>query len=187
MPVIVKWGRERLSFDLPSFDIPLGDLRSHIAQYIQLGPHDFKLIHKGALLKDDSVPLSSYHIQNNSTIVLVGSKRDEPQAPIPAAAPPQNSQQSTISTIQSELAAVRKQLTPAVESFLVAIAQGPPSQTHHKEHTRLGELLLQSLLRLDAIVPETQWEDARRERKTAVKEVQSLLDRLDAAWAARSN
>jgi len=55
-----------------------------------------------------------------------------------------------------------------------------------KEHNRLGELLLQSLLRLDAIVPDTQWEDARRERKDAVREVQALLDRLDAAWAARS-
>jgi len=54
-----------------------------------------------------------------------------------------------------------------------------------KEHTRLAELLLQSLLRLDAIQTEGAWEDARAERKIAVKEVQGLLDRLDGGWKAR--
>lgn len=53
------------------------------------------------------------------------------------------------------------------------------------EHTRLGELLLQSLLRLDAIVAEGEWEEARRQRKGAVKQVQGLLDRLDNAWKQR--
>ena len=54
-----------------------------------------------------------------------------------------------------------------------------------QEHLRLGELLLQSLLRLDAINAEGEWEDARRERKGAVNEVQGLLDRLDGGWRAR--
>ena len=55
-----------------------------------------------------------------------------------------------------------------------------------REHVRLGELLLQSLLRLDAITAEGEWETARRERKGAVKEVQALLDRLDGGWRARA-
>lgn len=46
-------------------------------------------------------------------------------------------------------------------------------------------MLLQSLLRLDAINAEGEWEEARRERKLAVKEVQSLLDRLDGGWRRR--
>ena len=50
------------------------------------------------------------------------------------------------------------------------------------EHKRLDELLLQSLLRLDAITPDGSWEEARRERKSAVKEVQGLLNKLDAGW-----
>jgi len=54
-----------------------------------------------------------------------------------------------------------------------------------KEHSRLGELLLQALLRLDAISAEGEWEEARRERKGAVREVQALLDRLDGGWRAR--
>jgi hypothetical protein len=50
---------------------------------------------------------------------------------------------------------------------------------------RLGEMLLQSLLRLDAINAEGEWEQARLERKKAVKEVQGLLDRLDTGWRKR--
>lgn len=46
-------------------------------------------------------------------------------------------------------------------------------------------MLLQSLLRLDAITTEGEWEEARKERKGAVKEVQSLLDKLDGSWRAR--
>jgi hypothetical protein len=48
-----------------------------------------------------------------------------------------------------------------------------------KERLRLSELLLQSLLRLDAITTDSEWEEARKERKAGVKEVQTLLDRID--------
>lgn len=53
------------------------------------------------------------------------------------------------------------------------------------EHRRLGELLLQSLLRLDVINLDGAWTDARKERKGAVKIVQGLLDKLDGGWRAR--
>ena len=122
-------------------------------------------------------------------------------------------QESTISQIREELAKVRSTLRPDVDSFLTALtpttvaAQVGPSPTVTapppkpasaagsaarppadlaQEHTRLGELLLQSLLRLDAISAEGEWEDARRERKGAVKEVQALLDKLDGGWRARA-
>lgn len=61
-----------------------------------------------------------------------------------------------------------------------------PQTDLEQEHARLGELLLQSLLRLDAIHSEGEWEQARKERKGAVKEVQALLDRLDGGWRARA-
>ena len=53
------------------------------------------------------------------------------------------------------------------------------------EHRRLGEELLQSLLRLDIIALDGAWTSARAERKAAVKAVQALLDRLDSGWRAR--
>jgi len=55
-------------------------------------------------------------------------------------------------------------------------------QPKTQEHNRLSELLLQSLLRLDAIQTDGTWEAARLERKGAVKEVQGLLERLDGGW-----
>jgi hypothetical protein len=116
-------------------------------------------------------------------------------------------EESIITQIRSELDQVRSTLLPSVDVFLRNITI-PPSQTQHpesvmhqplndseipvavtqsleKEHTRLGELLLQSLLRLDAITTDGTWEDARAERKGAVQEVQRVLDRLDSEWNAR--
>jgi hypothetical protein len=105
-----------------------------------------------------------------------------PTAPVATPAPPpaadHKSEQATLFLIQSELDALRTNLVPAVHSFLALSPSDP------KEHSRLGELLLQSLLRLDAISTDTQWETARSSRKLAVKEVQALLDRLDDAWKA---
>jgi hypothetical protein len=49
------------------------------------------------------------------------------------------------------------------------------------EHRRLGELLLQSLLRLDALSPESHWSEARSQRKQAVKDIQAMLTELDKA------
>lgn len=75
-------------------------------------------------------------------------------------------------------------------------APAPPARPHTpgrgsaptpaQSHTRLSELLLQSLLRLDAMAPEGAWEAARLERKGAVREVQGVLDRLDGGWGARA-
>lgn len=56
------------------------------------------------------------------------------------------------------------------------------ANTLREQHAKLGELLLQALLRLDAINIESGWPDARAERKGAVKSVQGVLDRVDGAW-----
>ena len=68
-----------------------------------------------------------------------------------------------------------------------AKATAPPLPDIEMEHTRLGELLLQSLLRLDVLVLDGAWTDARRERKGAVRQVQTHLDRLDGGWKNRSD
>ena len=115
---------------------------------------------------------------------------------------------STITAIRGEVEKVRGTLQPEVDAFLSSLpapararttssAGYPQSQsqtqtqrvlgqlTPAQTHTKLSELLLQSLLRLDAMAPEGGWEDARRERKGAVREVQGVLDRLDGEWGAR--
>ncbi|KAF8236533.1 hypothetical protein L208DRAFT_1251830, partial [Tricholoma matsutake] len=161
-------------FELPPPYTPLADIRKSLADYTHLPEYAFKLIHAGAVMKDDSAPISAYHIRPNSTIALIGTD----DLHHPSTLPLQKTEQSVVSAIQSELNGVRNTLLPDLDSFL----QDP---TRDLEHRRLAELLLQALLRLDAVVPEATWEDARKERKDAVREVQAMLDRLDDAWATR--
>jgi len=179
--VHLKWNAERFTFDVPPPNTPLSVIRTSVAEFTSLPRDAFKLIHKGAVMKDDNAPISAYHIRQSSTIAVVeiGPPPQPQQAPPPKpppkqkAAAPVRSEQAIISTIHSELANVREELSPAVD-HLLASAAGEP-----KEHIRLSELLLQSLLRLDAIQTDGEWDAARQERKAAVKEVQALLDRLD--------
>ncbi|KAF9010559.1 hypothetical protein BDQ17DRAFT_1299070 [Cyathus striatus] len=183
MSVTVKWGRERISFALPPPDTPLAALRDYLAQCTHLPRDDFKLIHAGAVMKDDLAPISAYRIHSNSTIALIAHDRPLPPTPQHPHVPPlQDSEHVVIARIQSELTRVRAELSPGVETFLSNL---PSLPNQDKEHLRLGELLLQSLLRLDGITTNHDWEDARRQRKDAVREVQALLDRLDGGWAAR--
>lgn len=182
----------RITFELPPPDTPLSAIRKSLAEYTHLPEHAFKLIHAGAVMKDDAAPslspppsparpadhppVSAYHLHPSSTIALIGAA----DIPNPATAPPQRAEQPVLDTIQAELAQVRAALAPALAAFLA-------DPTHRKEHLRLGELLLQALIRLDGIAPEPSWEHARKERKEAVREVQDMLDRLDGAWSARQS
>ncbi|RPD78198.1 hypothetical protein L226DRAFT_285558 [Lentinus tigrinus ALCF2SS1-7] len=215
MSIVVKWGRERLHFPVPPPDTRLGQLRHDIAEYTQLPAQSFKLIHAGAVMKDDNAPVSAYGIKAGSTLALVGGGEPikPPSKPSSRTEKAPRTEESTISQIRTELDKVRSTLKPDVDTFLSALA--PTSAAAHvgpeataaaaplkpasaagsgtrrpvefaQEHVRLGELLLQSLLRLDAISAEGDWEVARRERKGAVKEVQALLDRLDGGWRARA-
>lgn len=127
--------------------------------------------------------VSAFRLRDKTTLTIIGAAA--PKQPPPTL---QRSEQSVVATIESEMNGVRNNLAPSLEAFasyLEHTGQQPISPAHEKEHARLGELLLQSLLRLDGITTEGEWEDARRERKGAVKEVQELLDRLDDAWKSR--
>ncbi|KAI5890695.1 uncharacterized protein SCHCODRAFT_02632629 [Schizophyllum commune H4-8] len=192
--VHVKWGREKLSFQLPDPSTRLGDIRQSIAEYTHLPPNAFKLVHSGVVMKDDNAPISAYHIKPNSTIAVIGTADAPPSAPAQQAKPkpaPPRSEQSTINQIQSEMQNVRSSLGRDLETLLGSLPQyhtaGDNKAFMDREHLRLGELLLQSLLRLDGINAESEWQDARRERKESVREVQGLLDRLDGAWQNRGN
>ena len=122
------------------------------------------------------VPIvSAYNMRSGGTLQLLDSTPAASPPAAAAASKPPKAEASTIEIIRVELAAVRSILEPGVDAFLHA-------PTVDTEHTRLGELLLQALLRLDAITIDSTWLDARRERKGAVRAVQGVLDRLDNGW-----
>ncbi|KAJ8696305.1 hypothetical protein PTI98_006184 [Pleurotus ostreatus] len=162
MTLTIKFGREKLAVELSTATQSLADLRKAIAEKTHLPPNSFKLIHAGAVMKDDAATLSTYKLHDKSTIVL-----------IPSSPPPQ----PTTTAINAELSRVRNKLKPDVTSFVQGSAENAA-----KEHTRLSELLLQSLLALDGLDTAKMTDDARLERKAAVNEVQDLLDQLDGAW-----
>ncbi|KAJ6587072.1 hypothetical protein DFH09DRAFT_244939 [Mycena vulgaris] len=87
-----------------------------------------------------------------------------------------------ISAIACERSKIQSELSPAVVLFVRTfqatrpVRQGP----NEKERLRLSELSLRFLERLDAVAIESDWEEARRQRRSAVKEVQKLQEMLDA-------
>jgi hypothetical protein len=120
--------------------------------------------------------VSAYKIRPGGTLLLLDSTPADLASPVAPVAPkPPKTEASTIQVIQTELATVLDTLEPGVDAFL-------RTPTADAEHTRLGELLLQALLRLDAINIDSTWTEARRERKGAVRAVQGVLDRLDKGW-----
>ena len=200
--------RIRIQFPDDPSNTPLRVIRDKLAEQTGLAADRFKLIKSGAIMKDDSAPLSAYGLTSGATIALMGSAEalDEPAASSFGGAsklsyvknqpsgPP--TEQSTLRAIQTEIESVRKSLQPAVTIFLSSVlpeagqsndAAAPVVPTLSREdakttHAQLGELLLQALLRLDAIMPESSWNEVRSARKGAVKEVQGLLDLLDDGW-----
>lgn len=117
--------------------------------------------------------VSAYHLRPNSIVTIV--------TPEPSSI--KNTEQAQIASIQAELSSVDNSLRPAHADFLSQL--NPQSRFGlEKERNRISELLMQALIRLDAIIPEHDWTNARASRKLAVNELQILLDRLDSAWAA---
>ena len=126
-------------------------------------------------------PVSSYGLKNKSNIAVVGGPEQV------STAPERKTEKHVITQIDSELDKVRTEILPSVDKFLDSLSTRTitPGDGLDQEHRKLGELLLQSLLRLDAIHAENEWEQARKDRKAGVREVQALLDRLDTGWKAR--
>ncbi|KAI5123049.1 hypothetical protein M0805_000484 [Coniferiporia weirii] len=226
MSVTVKWGREKLYIPIPAPDAKLGVLRATLAEHTALPPASFKLVHAGAVMKDDGAPISAYGVRPGSTIALIGGAGGAPES-ISAAKEKEKqkptTEEGTVAVIRDELARVQERLAPALEAFLVTITPPspvspdvPPASTDSSpdvttsasvlpptsapaptaiptplpnvtldvdmEHRRIGEELLQALLRLDMLALDGAWTTARAERKGAVKTVQDLLDRLDGGW-----
>lgn len=96
--------------------------------------------------------------------------------------------QKKIKQISTEkLAELEPQVTQ-VEGWITQKKSEPPIEGEEKKAgppprilLYLSEILLQGLLKLDSIEIPSGYEDARKERKEAVRQVQEVLDRVDRA------
>jgi len=137
------------------------------------------------VMKDNNAPLSAFNLKPNATIQLIGSAAPPPSArPQPPVKEVPINQAAMVKIIQAEIDSIHRELLPSLTTFEVSLnaSEGPSQESLKQEYTRLGELLLQTLLRLDSFTPEGDWEEARKARKAAVKEIQELLTRIDTAW-----
>lgn len=129
--------------------------------------------------------VSAFNLKPNATIQLIGSATPLPSArPQTAVKEVPITQTAMVKTIQAEIDSIHRELLPSLVAFETSLTspEKPSQESLKQEYTRLGELLLQTLLRLDSFTPDGEWEEARKARKAAVKEVQGLLTRIDTAW-----
>jgi len=187
--LIVKWQRERFHLNFPPPTTKLGELRKYVSEQTGMPPDSFKILYAGGIMKDDNAPLGAYGIEDGRTIHIIGSADPLPARPSEAIrdVPSKPTETSVIAIIHRELNSIHNGIGPALKSFVenlnVASDMSSPKRSELEfEHKRIGELLLQSLLRLDALTPDGQWTEARSERKKAVKIIQNMLDELDANW-----
>ncbi|KAL5631284.1 hypothetical protein ACGC1H_006964 [Rhizoctonia solani] len=90
MSFTVKWGREKIQVVVPPDHYPLSSLRETLSQHTGLPPNSFKLVHSGAVMKDDNAPITAYGIRPGSIVAMVGGEPMPPRpsyAPAPAPAP----------------------------------------------------------------------------------------------------
>ncbi|WWC89914.1 uncharacterized protein L201_004843 [Kwoniella dendrophila CBS 6074] len=210
----VKWGRERFNIPIPIPALtPLSTLLATLSAQTSLPLDQLKLIYKGAVLKDSSLTISSYGIEDGSTLVLIGKGGDVPSAPSTSTSTnsskasssnniipkknkqPETDQESVLVSWISNL--VENLLNPLIPSIYTFISQTDPNATNkpkhipsfeilQKEHARLSELLLKALLDLDNIqITNSNWTEARQRRKLGVKKIQNELNKVDEAWGER--
>lgn len=79
--------------------------------------------------------------------------------------------------VQTDLPQYRTLFTPAAKQTKEEARQ--LKKKIEEEHARLGELLLQMLLKLDGIDAQPDFEEARKQRKAGVKQLQAYIDEVD--------
>ncbi|KAG9099239.1 hypothetical protein FS749_001746 [Ceratobasidium sp. UAMH 11750] len=175
MSFTVKWGKEKVQVMVPPDHYPLSSLRETLSTHTGLPPNSFKLVHSGAVMKDDNAPITSYGIRPGSTVALVGGDTQPPRAAPPAPAPVQRPvsppkppqaapapapppqapsinmtsvggpEAASIMKIQSEWDSFRTKLLPDVQSFLQVLAN-PPKDRPSPEELKMSHKKFAELL-----------------------------------------
>ncbi|KAI8913466.1 hypothetical protein EDD86DRAFT_245105 [Gorgonomyces haynaldii] len=152
VPVKQKWTIQTHSEFLNT--ATLGDLVEAVSKDIQVPAPYIKLLHGGVLMSDHKKLLSGYNIQSGSKIMILG---EQPK------------------TVDKQRLVIEK-----LEGFATQCTQ-LASELKHDQQTllRVGEMLLQTLLKIDSVEIEQDWEEARQKRRETVKLVQGFLEQVD--------
>jgi hypothetical protein len=197
----------RYNIPIPSpSTTPLSQLRATLSAQTSIPITQLKLVHKGAVIKDYTLTLSSYGITDGTQLVMIGKEGELPTetpAPRPQVVKKKNKQPETdtesvlVDWIRSLVNSTLDPLQASIATFLsyTRVAkegeqlnqprQIPKFDVLQREHARLSELLLRGLLDLDGVEIPSEWQDARKERKEGVRRVQGELTKVDDAWTEK--
>ena len=184
---------------------PLSQLQATLSAQTSIPTTQLKLIHKGAVLKDNTLTLSSYGIVDGTQLVMIGKEGEIPSAPEPRQQivkkknkQPETDTESVLTDwIRSLVNSTLDPLGASIATFLSYTRQPkegeeinrpkqiPKDDVLQREHARLSELLLRGLLDLDGVEIPSEWQTARKERKEGVRRVQGELNRVDEAWGEK--
>ncbi|KAF9313580.1 hypothetical protein BG003_005052 [Podila horticola] len=191
----IRWGAEKYTIDFPGKilgHIKLGELREICKDLTGVPLGGLTLSLGGATMKDDNAPLSCFGVKPDGKIMVDGYKpTEEDIKQMTTNGDPEEYAlilriQSSLSRTQEFVAEHVPKYEQDVETYIqskptpFSFQSMPPARKRLQDtHGMLSENLLQSLLRLDGVTCQPEFEVARVKRREAVKETQRLLDQVD--------
>ncbi|KAJ3067295.1 hypothetical protein HDU98_009517 [Podochytrium sp. JEL0797] len=170
-----------------------GFSRPDLVQRVNMfGEQDFKGSY--VMMKDMNASLIHYGIKNGSKIMMMGDTAPPPRAPTSLPSTPSEQLHTTtpedlaLTTLQTATATLTTTILPLIDQYIALADQHTSSdsldasRSKHlrQEHARMSELVLQVLLKVDAVKAPEGDEVVRMRRKEAVRECNRLLEKVDA-------
>ncbi|ORY93898.1 hypothetical protein BCR43DRAFT_349296 [Syncephalastrum racemosum] len=170
----VKWGKRRFQVDYEP-DMTVKDLKAKCERVT--GLHTMKLLAYGAVMKDESQPLSTYGLRPGAKVMLLAShptaEKKEEGNPV-------------LELVQGATNKLAQQIAPDVDQYEQRVLDAPQDPKARQKLTEYGiylnEQLMNILFELDGILC-GQDEKARHQRKAGVQTAQALLERVDSIKA----
>ncbi|CAO3689642.1 unnamed protein product [Umbelopsis vinacea] len=186
----LKWKGHKYNVHFDEFpngleQATLADLKEKCKRITGVPVNAMKLLASGAVMKDESSPLSLFGLRPGSKVLLLGTRPNEKQTEQTASGNPEEA--SLISRIQQIIGEVgnkfQKQMIEyeqEVGKFISSKQQDPKLKKKLQDMgAYLAEKLMQTLFALDGIQCQPGFHTARQKRKEGVNIAQDLHDRVD--------
>ncbi|KAF8423286.1 BAG domain-containing protein [Tirmania nivea] len=177
----VKHGKNDYEFQFPlgaisSGAVTVGALRAKASKETGVDANRISLVGLGRNLKDDSATLRSLGMGSGTKVLCMASQQKPISVKKPVtAAPPK------LLGPGEKIEAVKQAVQDKTGALTQEFVSNPPTDAKEREdtHRKISETIMGELLKLDGI--ESDDPAVRLRRKEVVKEIQRVLETLDAA------
>ncbi|CAO3673465.1 unnamed protein product [Umbelopsis ramanniana] len=186
----LKWKGHKYDVNFDEFpngleQATLGDLKEKCKRITGVPVNAMKLLASGAVMKDDSSPLSLYGLRAGSKILMLGQRPNAKQTEQTASGNPEEASlvtriQHIMQEVNHDFVAKIKEYEQDVGKFMSSGQQDPRVKKKLQDTgAYLSEKLMQALFALDGIQCQPGFHTARQKRKESVNFAQDLHDRID--------